>query len=102
MSEALRLVPHSRDELFDKISELFKNRSHVTSITVDEVHAVIAIKLDRAAHMFNHPDMNLPLKRSDVVKAQGVITRINRSVSQNIPPTKQDSDEIYELIDLNG
>lgn len=102
MSEALRLVPHNREELYARIVELYKARSHVKGISVDEVHAVIAIDLDRAAHAFNHPDMRIPIKRTEIVRAQGVVNRINRNVSQSLEPTRADSDEIFDLVDVNG
>ncbi len=102
MSEALRLVPHNREELFEKMQELYKARGHVKAISVDEVHAVISIELDRAAHAFNHPDMKIPIRRNEIIKAQGVISRINRNTAQSLAPSRADSDEIFDLVDLNG
>ena len=99
MSDSMTVVPHNREELYSKLIELFKSRSHVKSIHVDEVHGTIAINLDGAAHFTGHSDLKIPVRRSSIPKAQALVNRINASVAQGIEPNRTDSDELYDLIE---
>lgn len=99
MSDSMTVVPHSREELHAKILELFKARSHVKSIQVDEVHSSIAINLDGAAHFAGHADMRIPIRARAIVTAHNVVSRINASVAAGVAPNRNDSDELYELIE---
>ncbi len=99
MSDSMTVVPHSRDELHAKILELFKARSHVKSIKVDEVYSTIQISLDGPAHFAGHADMKIPIRARAIVTAQTVVARINANVAAGLEPNRTDSDMLYELIE---
>ena len=99
MSEFERMVPKDRAQLQDNLDKLFKGRSHVKSVTVDDVNGFILIDLDGSANMFGNPDMKLPIKRSKITTAQGIVAELSSAFKSAKPPTSAEVDRLWELID---
>lgn len=98
----MRRIPTSIDELEESINKLQENRSHVSSIKLNEAKSQIEVDLDWTA---NHvggdagKDFYLPIKRGKLQEAKDLVDKM---FGEKIAPSRPEIQVLYDMIDPQG
>lgn len=98
----VRRVPESVGQLHDNITKLAENKSHISSVKVNESNNHIEVDLDWSAnHMGGDAgkDFYLPIKRGKLREAKDLVDRM---MSGTHAPSRSDAQTLYDLIDPQG
>lgn len=92
-------IPLNVNELHDSLQKIWENKSHVSSITMNETASHLLVDLDWAANKFGGEagkDFAVPIKRGKLREAKVLIDKL---MVGGHGPSRSEAMELYDLID---
>lgn len=95
-------VPANMSELYDNLTKIYENKSHIKGVKTDESANHICVDLDWAAHKFGGEagkDFYIPIKRGKLREAYELVNKL--LIGQH-GPSRSEAQELYDMIDPHG
>src|SRR5438067_11120813 len=95
-------IPSTVNELFDNLTKLFENKSHIKSVNVNGSTSHIEVTLDWSAHKFGGgggQDFYIPIKRAKLGAAKELVDKIWHG---NTPPWMGQAQLLFDIVDPQG
>jgi hypothetical protein len=93
------IVPKTVTQLEENLSVLYKNSSHVHSLSVEDRESMIQIELDGKAHFFGYKDFQIPVEKGHLDEVKGLIERMWNNIRVGHPPTHRDATDLFHFIE---
>jgi hypothetical protein len=92
------VVPNTVSQVQESLDQIFKSRTHVASITVDDSVNAIVVRLDGKAHFFGYDDMEIPLATGKSAEAKHLIERLSKQINGGHPATGADAQALFSML----
>jgi hypothetical protein len=100
MASFTTVIPTSPQEVFTSLEKLYENRSHVSSVIVDEASRTVRVDLDWAANkMGGVPDFQIPVKAGVLLEAREIVEQLRRRFETGTPVTRDLAERLFQCVD---
>lgn len=92
-------IPSTVNELYDNLTKLYENKSHIKSINLNGSTSHLEVTLDWSAHRFGGgagQDFYLPIKRAKQAEARKLAENVWHG---NTPPSMSEAQQLFDMID---